>query len=198
MRSIRFAQLALALCAGFAQYADASANPAIVSITAAAGATGAERYLPYWQLQGHSYQGELGFGKQGFEVARTPGEYRRLWRKLHTFMGEVHEKPRPHVDFSKEMVVFISGGMRGHGGTRMVITLVEQVPSAIRIRAELNEPGANCMSTASQAVPMSIIRLAKSPKPVQVTQASVFQDCPGPGQSQLLRLGPTWEGSEVR
>lgn len=87
------------------------------------------------------------------EVATSAAEYSALWR---THIGD---SQLPHVDFSKESVVFLLMGARSTGGYGVAPKAVKLDGATAVVTAEMIRPGKGDMTTQAFTAPFAVIAI---------------------------------------
>ena len=89
------------------------------------------------------------------------GESRRLVIRdvngLNQFWSELGVGERPHVDFTRDVVVAVAAGQRSTGGFEIVIDRITQTDGELSVEVVERVPGPNCMTTASLTQPVDVV-----------------------------------------
>jgi len=110
-----------------------------------------------------------GFCKQekpGHEVARTAGEWEKLWR-AYSGTPRDREIAPPPVDWSKEMVLAAFMGSRTTGGYRVQIQGAEEVAGKLVVTVTERKPGPGDIVAQAFTTPYHVVAVKKSALPVQ-------------------------------
>ena len=89
-------------------------------------------------------------------LVRTEAEWTRLWQQHNP------DRPRPKVDFSKEMVVAVFMGSRPNAGFSTTITSAMAANGALVVRYKEAMPGADGVSAQILTFPYHIVAIAKA------------------------------------
>ena len=89
-------------------------------------------------------------------LVRTEAEWTRLWQQHNP------DRPRPKVDFSKEMVVAVFMGSRPNAGFSTTITSAMAANGALVVRYTETMPGAGGVSAQILTFPYHIVAIAKA------------------------------------
>ena len=89
-------------------------------------------------------------------LVRTEAEWTRLWQQ-HT-----PDRPRPKVDFSKEMVVAVFMGSRPNAGFSTAITSATSANGALIVRYKETAPAAGAVSAQILTFPYHIAAIGKA------------------------------------
>jgi hypothetical protein len=89
-------------------------------------------------------------------LVRTDAEWTRLWQQHNP------DRPRPKVDFSKDMVVAVFMGSRPNAGFSTTITSAMAANGALVVRYTETTPGAGRVSAQILTFPYHIVAIAKS------------------------------------
>ena len=87
---------------------------------------------------------------------RTEAEWTRLWQQHNP------DRPRPKVDFSREMVVAVFMGSRPNAGFSTTITSAMAANGALVVRYKEAMPGAGGVSAQILTFPYHIVAIAKA------------------------------------
>jgi len=89
-------------------------------------------------------------------LVRTDGEWTRLWQQHSP------ERPRPAVDFSKEMVVGVFMGSRPHAGFSTAIVSTTAANGALIVRYTETLPKPGTVSAQILTFPYHLVAIAKT------------------------------------
>jgi hypothetical protein len=89
-------------------------------------------------------------------LVRTEAEWTRLWQQHNP------ERPRPKVDFSKEMVVAVFMGSRPNAGFSTTITSAMAANGALVVRYNETMPRTGAVSAQILTFPYHIVAIAKA------------------------------------
>ena len=89
-------------------------------------------------------------------LVRTEAEWTRLWQQHNP------DRPRPKVDFSKEMVVAVFMGSRPNAGFSTTITSAMAANGALVVRYTETMPGAGGVSAQILTFPYHIVAIGKA------------------------------------
>lgn len=109
------------------------------------------------------------------EVIRTQDAWDALYRRLRG--GASPPPPPPSIDFSREMVLVISLGMRTSGGFGVAVTASQQTPTDIVVTVEETVPGPTCMVTMAITYPFTAVTLPTSDTPVRFVETKKVDSC---------------------
>ena len=90
-------------------------------------------------------------------LVRTEAEWTRLWNQ------HAPDRPKPAVDFSKEMVVAVFMGSRPNAGFSTTITSATAANGALVVRYKETAPAAGAVSAQVLTFPFHIVAIAKAP-----------------------------------
>jgi hypothetical protein len=89
-------------------------------------------------------------------LVRTDAEWTTLWRQHHT------DKPRPAVDFSKEMVVGVFMGSRPNAGFSTTILSATAANGALIVRYAEKVPAPGSISAQILTFPYHLVAIPKA------------------------------------
>lgn len=89
-------------------------------------------------------------------LVRTEAEWTRLWQQHNP------DRPRPKVDFSKEMVVAVFMGSRPNAGFSTAITSAMAANGALEVRYKETMPASGSVSAQILTFPYHIVAIAKA------------------------------------
>jgi hypothetical protein len=89
-------------------------------------------------------------------LVRTDAEWTRLWQQHNP------DRPRPKVDFAKEMVVAVFMGSRPNAGFSTTITSAMAANGALVVRYKETMPGAGGVSAQILTFPYHIVAISKA------------------------------------
>ena len=92
-------------------------------------------------------------------VARTDAEWSQLWRQ------HAGERPRPHVDFSRESVVAVFMGSRPNAGFSTAIVSATGGGGALIVRYTETKPARGAVSAQVLTFPFHIVAIPKVAAP---------------------------------
>jgi hypothetical protein len=108
------------------------------------------------------------------EVVRDRGTWVALWQQIWRNHSEAPELPV--VDFSQEMVAFVSMGSQPSTGYYVELRAAYQTPGGVEIRGIAVSPATNCGVGAAITNPVDIARMPRVEQPVKfAVQPSVHQ-----------------------
>jgi PrcB C-terminal len=94
------------------------------------------------------------------EVIRDKATWEKTWAK-HSASSKSAGK-MPEVDFSKEMVIFVTMGRKNTGGYSIQVTKVEPMGDKLRITVSRTAPPAGAMTIQALTAPFQIVAVPKS------------------------------------
>ena len=89
-------------------------------------------------------------------LVRTEAEWTKLWQQHNP------DRPRPKVDFAKEMVVAVFMGSRPNAGFSTTITSALAANGALVVRYKETMPAAGAVSAQILTFPYHIVAIAKA------------------------------------
>jgi len=89
-------------------------------------------------------------------VVRTDAEWIKLWQQHSP------DRPRPAVDFSKEMVVGVFMGSRPNAGFSTAVTLTTAANGALIVKYTETAPGRDTMTAQVLTFPYHLVAIPKS------------------------------------
>jgi hypothetical protein len=90
-------------------------------------------------------------------LVRTEAEWTALWSQ------HAPDRPKPAVDFSKEMAVAVFMGSRPNAGFTTTITAATVANGALLVRYKETAPSAGAVSAQVLTFPFHIVAIAKAP-----------------------------------
>jgi PrcB C-terminal len=108
-------------------------------------------------------------------VIRGERRWKRTWRKLTATM-----KPRPrrpHVDFSRHMLLVAVQGRQPSGGHATTITGVGDTGGRLIVDVRDVSPGPRCITTGVMTSPFHVVRVRRSRDRVSFQRHPVERDC---------------------
>jgi hypothetical protein len=90
-------------------------------------------------------------------LVRTDAEWTKLWNQHSP------DRPKPAVDFSKEMVVGVFMGSRPNAGFSTSITSAMAANGALVVRYKETAPAAGAVSAQVLTFPFHIVAITKAP-----------------------------------
>jgi hypothetical protein len=94
------------------------------------------------------------------EVIRDKTTWERTWTK-HSASSKSAGK-MPEIDFSKEMVIFVSLGRKNSGGYSIQVTKAEPMGDKLQITVSRTAPPAGAMTIQALTAPFQIVAVPKS------------------------------------
>lgn len=85
--------------------------------------------------------------------------------------------PPPTVDFSRDMVALVAAGERPNGCYSVEITSINLRSGFLRINADVNAPGSNCVCPAVIVQPVHAVRLPRTSRSASFDVRQVTQSC---------------------
>ena len=89
-------------------------------------------------------------------LVRTEAEWTRLWQQHNP------ERPKPAVDFSKEMVVGVFMGSRSNAGFSTAVISATAANGALIVRYRETMPGASSVSAQILTFPYHLVAIPKA------------------------------------
>lgn len=114
-----------------------------------------------------------GIGTVERVVIRSEPEWQTFWTRL--WGG--HHRPRPAVDFDREMVVAATMGARSTGGFWIQVDSVVVSSAAVDVFVTEHSPGRSCITTQAFTYPADAVAIPASPQPVRFHDAKVTTEC---------------------
>lgn len=122
------------------------------------------------------YRHTSGFDTRQRFVVRDSVAWATTWT---TLLGSHSPKPPlPSVDFSREMLVVASMGIRSSGGYTVGIDSAFVARDTVFFRVRETSPGPRCGTTAALTSPVGLARVERSELPVGFETASIVSECP--------------------
>ena len=94
------------------------------------------------------------------QIIRDKTIWDKTWAK-HSANSKTAGK-MPEVDFSKEMVIFVTMGRKSTGGYSIQVTKVEPIGEKLRITVSRTAPPAGAMTIQALTAPFQIVAVPKS------------------------------------
>jgi hypothetical protein len=107
------------------------------------------------------------------EVIRSAPEWQTFWTRL--WGGD--RRPRPAVDFDREMVVAATMGARPTGGFWIQVDSVVVSSAAVDVFVTEHSPGRSCATTQAMVYPADAVAIPASAHPVRFREAKVTTEC---------------------
>ncbi|MCU1385454.1 MAG: hypothetical protein JWL71_4151 [Acidobacteria bacterium] len=89
-------------------------------------------------------------------LVRTEAEWTRLWQQHNP------DRPRPAIDFSKEMIVAVFMGSRPNAGFSTTITAATAAKGALLVRYKETAPAVGAVSAQILTFPYHIVAITKA------------------------------------
>ncbi len=108
-------------------------------------------------------------------VVRNQADWQTVWNQVHAKIN-----PMPNlipVDFNKEMVVVLVLDQKPTAGYYVSVSSVTETADKISVNAKVTSPGKGCTVAQTITEPYTIIKFAKSNKPVAFALAPESKDC---------------------
>jgi hypothetical protein len=116
------------------------------------------------------------------QVIRNEIDWEKLWTS-HAAMANKPSEKRPLVDFSKEMIVFVTMGRQRSGGFSLEITDVTESDGKLRIIVRQKRPAQGSMTIQSLTAPFHIVAVPKTDaKPEFVNARSTDENSGSPAK----------------
>ena len=109
---------------------------------------------------------QSGVDKECVRIAHTPAEWTSLWREHST--NELPRPAEPHVDWSKDMVVFVALGRRPSGGFGVEIDKLSLDGGALRVEAHETKPAPERLVPMVVSTPYHAITTPRRDGPVRL------------------------------
>jgi hypothetical protein len=106
-------------------------------------------------------------------VIRSEAEWQPFWTRL--WGGD--RRPRPAVDFGREMVVAATMGGRPTGGFWIQVDSVVVSSAAVDVFVTEHSPGRSCGTTQAFVYPADAVAIPTSAHPVRFREAKVTTEC---------------------
>jgi hypothetical protein len=107
------------------------------------------------------------------EVIRTEPAWQKFWTRL--WGGD--RRPRPPVDFGRDMVVAATMGGRPTGGFWIQVDSVVVSSAAVDVFVTEHSPGRSCGTTQAFVYPADAVAIPASAHPVRFREAKVTTEC---------------------
>ncbi|HEV8581955.1 MAG TPA: protease complex subunit PrcB family protein [Thermoanaerobaculia bacterium] len=102
-------------------------------------------------------------------------ESRSEWTAVWSEIGR--GGPPPAVDFGRDMIALVAAGSRPNGCYTIEIRSIDLHGGLLRIDADLNEPGDNCLCPQGIVQPVHAVRLRRISRRADFDLRRVVQDC---------------------
>lgn len=89
------------------------------------------------------------------ELATTPAEYRQLWNEIVSA-----ENAPPPVDFSNEVVAFLTLGQKSTGGWAVEVSAVEVAGASAEVQTTVTRPARGGIVTMAFTAPYAVVAIA--------------------------------------
>lgn len=110
-------------------------------------------------------------------VIRDRDAWRAYWSSIHRPF--IPAPPAPDVDFSREMIIVASMGLRPSAGFAIRIENATADPSRLIISVRQTVPGTGCALGAALTQPVDLARVPATPLPVFFADRVERADCSG-------------------
>ena len=100
-------------------------------------------------------------------VAKTQAEAITMWSEMLYADSQQEPIQLGQLDFSKEMVVGVSMGMKATGGYKIEVASIIDLPSKLVVNSMNSYPGVGCPVTEAITRPFQIVSLPRTNKPVE-------------------------------
>ncbi|HEY7771387.1 protease complex subunit PrcB family protein [Longimicrobium sp.] len=114
-----------------------------------------------------------GIGTVERVVIRSETEWPAFWTRL--WGGD--RRPRPAVDFDREMVVAATMGGRPTGGFWIQVDSAVVSSAAVDVFVTEQSPGRSCGTTQAFVYPADAVAIPASSQPVRFHEAKVTREC---------------------
>jgi hypothetical protein len=120
-----------------------------------------------------------GYSEPRFFVIDNETDWCMVWSDLFRDSPMSPPCDRTLVDFSTEVALVASVGMRGSGGyaVRFVCVQSSDVPGAIEVFVEQSAPGDGCVTSLAVTYPFAIARVARPVSAASFHLSTVWHDC---------------------
>jgi PrcB C-terminal len=107
----------------------------------------------------------------GEEIVRSSSEWTRVWNAIGT------DRPRPSVNFDRDMVAVVAMGERPNSCYDIEIRDIEVDFGVIEVEVDLIEPGAGCVCAPTVVQPVHVVVLDRISAPVDFNYDRVVLTC---------------------
>jgi len=114
-----------------------------------------------------------GIGTVERDVIRSDPAWQTFWTRL--WGGD--RRPRPAVDFDREMVVAATMGGHPTGGFWIQVDSVVASSAAVDVFVTEHSPGRSCGTTQAFVYPADAVAIPASARPVRFREAKVTTEC---------------------
>jgi len=108
-------------------------------------------------------------------AVRSREDWDAAWATITGGQGVAPELPA--IDFSSEMLLVVSLGMRPNGGYRLTVPAVSDPGDGLVAAVYEVRPGQGCFSTQALIFPAVGVRLARDARPVTFREYAYTEDC---------------------
>jgi hypothetical protein len=108
-------------------------------------------------------------------VIRDRTTWVALWARLVSDLQPA--PPVPDIDFSREMIVVASMGLRPTGGFSIRIEGVYEAEGQLYVTVRETSPGPTCVTIQVLTAPVDVHRVAVHPGPVNFVERATTSDC---------------------
>jgi hypothetical protein len=116
-----------------------------------------------------------GFETQTRLVVTSQAEWEAAWQRI--WQNERPVPAPPAVDFSREVVLVAAMGSRGSGGHHIQLQQAAAQPGNVVVRVVETSPGAACFVTAAITEPVDVVRLPRTPLPIEFQTVKAVHNC---------------------
>ena len=116
-----------------------------------------------------------GFMEQTRRVVQSQAVWEQVWARMWANHHPV--PPVPSIDFEREMVLLAAMGGRSSGGYRVQVQAAAALADRVAVRVIETSPGGNCIVTAALTEPVDVVRIPRTPLPVEFRTVTAVHRC---------------------
>jgi hypothetical protein len=131
--------------------------------------------VQFIRLQEYFPAYDSGFGEQARLVVASQAEWETAWR--HVWHGHSPVPAAPAVDFDREVVLVAAMGGRSSGGYQIEVTQAVAQAARVVVRVVETSPGSGCFVTAGFSEPVDVVKLPRTPLPIEFRTVKVVNEC---------------------
>ncbi|HYR07775.1 MAG TPA: protease complex subunit PrcB family protein, partial [Longimicrobium sp.] len=116
-----------------------------------------------------------GFGEQARLVVTGQAEWETAWRRV--WEGHSPVPAAPAVDFEREVVLVAAMGSRPNGGHHIQVKQAAAQADRVVVRVVETSPGKACFTTAAFTEPVDVVKLPRTPLPIEFQTVKAVHEC---------------------
>jgi hypothetical protein len=118
---------------------------------------------------------DSGFGEQARLVVTSQAEWETAWRRV--WHGHSPVPAAPAVDFEREVVLVAAMGGRSSGGYQIQVEKAAAQADRVVARVIETSPGKGCFTTAAFSEPVDVVKLPRTPLPIEFQTVKAVHEC---------------------